>query len=157
MMSKELYKILELDNEITELFIQDRKLNDSKIQDIVLNIKRKIIKLNNQEILYLLKNGNGIHEFMDVLDYLKKYKINKKELKENNSYKEELKKLNKFIEIISDSAINDEEYMYICNKCDVDNIANYLLSNMTNSDIMELSNNSDDWNYKLFLFGNLKS
>ena len=34
--------------------------------------------------------------------------------------------------------------MYICSKCDVDNIANYLLDNMTNEDIMSLSNKSDD-------------
>ena len=46
--------------------------------------------------------------------------------------------------------------MFICNKCEVDNVASYLLDKMSNEDIMTLSQESDDWNYKLFLFENLK-
>ena len=155
-MSQSLYKILELDNEITDGLLNNKSIDDLDIQKSIMKIKSYLKKIDNREVLYLLKNGNSINEVLDVTEYLNKYKINKKELKENNSYKEELNKLNIFIELISDSSINEEEYMYICNKCGVDEIANYLLSKMTNRDIMELSNESDDWNYKLFLYGNLK-
>ena len=155
-MSQSLYKILELDNEITDGLLNNKSIDDLDIQKSIMKIKSYLKKIDNREVLYLLKNGNSINEVLDVTEYLNKYKINKKELKENNYYKEELNKLNIFIELISDSSINEEEYMYICNKCGVDEIANYLLSKMTNRDIMELSNESDDWNYKLFLYGNLK-
>ena len=65
----------------------------------------------------------------------------------------------KYYKVILDTdycGTREEEYMYICNKCDVDNVASYLLTNMSNEDIMALSWESDDWNYKLFLFENLK-
>ena len=156
-MSDNLYKVLELENDLQDKFLNGFKLSSKDIQDIILNLKTKLKKLNNQELLYLLKNGSVIHNVIDVASYLKKYKINKKELANNNSYKEELKKLNNFIELINESSISESEYVYICNICDVDNVAIYLLSKMTNEDIMKLSNESDDWNYKLFLYGNLKA
>ena len=153
-MSQELNKILMYDDDIKKLLLSNNQL---KIKEIVSKIEKILNKLNNIEILYLLKNNYYLHDYIDVCLYLKKYKINKKEIKENNSYKEELINLNNFISYVSDCSINEEEYMYICNKCEVDNIANYLLSNMSNLEIMELSNESNDWNYKLFLYGNLKS
>ena len=152
-MSDNLYKILTLENELTDAYLNHE--NDN-ISCIVLKIKKLIIKINNSEILYLLKNGSTIHEFIDVISYLKEYKINKKELKENNCYKSELIKLNLFIDSINDSVLNENEYMIVCSKCNVDSVAEYLLSKMSNNEIMELSNESDDWNYKLFLYGNLK-
>ena len=156
-MSDNLYKIINLEDELTELFFNGKRNDDLEVIELVSKIERILPKLNNKEILYLLKNGTSIHDVLDIVVYLKKYKINKKELKEENSYKEELKKLNNFIEMVSDSSINENEYMYICMKCDVDQVASYLLSHMTNEDIMSLSNESDDWNYKLFLYGNLKA
>ena len=156
-MSDNLYKIFDLENDLTEMYFFNEDLNSEKGQIIISKMNRYLSKLNNQELIYLLQNGTIIHQVIDILSYFKKYKINKKEIKENNSYKEELNKLNTFIESIRDSVINDDEYMYICSKCDVDNIATFLLKNMSNEDIMSLSNSSDDWNYKLFLYGNLKA
>ena len=156
-MSDNLYKVIEIDNEITDRLLSGDKLTEEEIKNVVSILEKNISKLNNKEILYLLKNGNSIHDIIDVTKYLKKYKINKKELKIENSYKDELRKLNNFIELINDSSIDENEYMYICSKCDVDNVANFLLSNMSNDDIMRLSNETDDWNYKLFLYGNLKA
>ena len=155
-MSDNLYKVIELDNDITDKLMNGIK-HEEEIQDLVLKLEGILPKLNNKEILYILKNGNGIHEVIDVANYLKKYKINKKELMQDKTYSDELKKLNNFIALISDSSIDETEYMYICSKCDVDNVASYLLSKMSNDDIMKLSNESDDWNYKLFLYGNLKA
>lgn len=155
-MSNNLYKVFELENELTDLLIDGYTNESSEIKIILMKLDKLFPKLNNKELLYLLKNGSSIHEFINVFDYLKKYKINKKELKIDNSYSDELKKLNNFIELISDSSLDENEYMYICTKCDVDNVASYLLSKMSNEDIMRLSQESDDWNYKLFLYGNLK-
>ena len=156
-MSDNLLKAIEIDNEITDMLINGLNSKDEIMQRFTLKLSKILEKLNNKEILYLLQNGNGIHEIIDVLNFLKKYKINKKELELDNSYTDELKKLNNFIELINDSSINEDEYMYICSKCDVDNVASFLLSKMSNDDIMKLSNETDDWNYKLFLYGNLKA
>jgi len=156
-MNNIVYKVLELENSITDLLFQGKNLNNEEIVSLVSEISKLLLKLNNQEILYLLANCSTLHNILDVTDYLKKYKINKKRLQEEKSYKEELKKLNNFVELIRESSLDENEYLYICKKCCIDDIADYLLNNMTNDDIMELSNESDDWNYKLFLYGNLKA
>ena len=155
-MSDNLYQVIELENEVYDL-IENHKINKDEENRIISKLQKKLVKLNNNELLYLLSNGTIIHNLIDVLIYFKKYRINKKELKESNSYKEELNKLNNFIENVRESVLNEDEYMYICSKCDVDNIASYLLDHMSNEDIMSLSNESNDWNYKLFLYGNLKA
>ena len=113
--------------------------------------------LNNDELLYVLNNLVCIHQVIDVDAYFKKYKINKKKLKEENSYKEAFQKLSSFVERIHDASLSEYEYQYICKLCDVDNVSDYLLKNMDNNSIMELSKESDDWNYKLFLFANFKA
>ena len=155
-MSDNLYDIIEYENDLYDI-VENNKIGSDEEKEIISKIKKILVKLNNNELIYLLNNGTIIHTVVDILLYFKKYKINKKELKENNSYKEELNKLNNFIENVRESTINEDEYLYICSKCDVDNIANYLLDHMSNEDIMSLSNASDDWNYKLFLYGNLKA
>ena len=155
-MSDNLYKVFELEEELIDNVYNKDNKNDLEEKIIIFKIENLLSKLNNKELLYILKEGTYIHEVIDVAKYFKKYHLNKKELRMDNSYKDELKKLNNFIELINYSSINESEYMYICSKCDVDNVAKYLLSNMSNNDIMKLSNESDDWNYKLFLYGNLK-
>ena len=155
-MSENLYEVMKLDSEITDMLSNGYKHEEFEIQVLVLKLEKILPKLNNKELLYVLKNGDSIHEVIDVASYLKKYKINKKELRIDKTYSDELKKLNNFVAMISDSAIDETEYMFICTKCDVDNVASYLLSKMSNDDIMKLSSESDDWNYKLFLYGNLK-
>ncbi len=155
-MSNNLYKIEELEMDITDGYYQ-KGLDKNKIDEFILHVQNILPKLKNEELLYLLKNGNLIHKFIDILVYFKPYKINKKEIKINHSYMNELNKLNLFIEMVQDASLNEDEYLYICSRCCVDDVANYLLSNMTNEEIMKLSSESDDWNYKLFLYGNLKA
>ena len=156
-MSDNLYKVLDLENELSDLYYDNKDLNSEEGKNIISKLEKILNKLNNMELIYLLKNGTIIHQVIDILIYFKEYKINKKELKENHSYKEELTKLNRFIQDINDSSWNEDEYMYICSKCKVDDVADYLLKHMSNEDIMSLSNDSNDWNYKLFLYGNLKA
>ncbi len=150
-----LQKIIDLEEKLKELADQESEYTN-EIENIVSKMSNLLTKLDNDQLIFLLRNGTIIHEVIDVDKYFKKYKINKKELKEDNSYKEEFKKLNNFIDRINDVAISEAEYLFICKKCDVDNVALFLLKNMSNEDIMAISNESSDWNYKLFLFGNLK-
>ena len=155
-MSDNLKKILKLEEEIGTMLSEGIDTTDTKLEKKVLQVSKLLEKIDNNDLLYLFSYASPLHKVIDVTSYFKKVKLNKKELKENNSYKEEFEKLSTFVERIRYVAINEEEYLYICYKCDVDNAASYLLSCMSNEDIMELSNKSTDWDYKLFLFGNLK-
>lgn len=155
-MSENLKKIIDLEEELANFLEKEIDANDTNCENIILKISKLLEKINNEELIYILLNMEYIHRVINVSAYFKKYKINKKKIKEENSYKEAFKKLGLFVERIRECSICEEEYMYICNKCDVDNVANYLLNNMSNEDIMTLSQESDDWNYKLFLFENLK-
>ena len=155
-MSENLEKILKLEEQIGEMLIDDIDTTNVDLEKKVLKLRRLLEKIDNNDLLYLFSYSSPLHKVVNLVDYFKKYNIDKKELEENKSYKEEFENLSKFVEKIRYVAINEEEYLYICYKCDVDNAAAYLLEHMSNSDIMELSNNSTDWDYKLFLFGNLK-
>lgn len=156
-MSDNLKRIINLEYELETLIEKDIDPTNIECENIVLNISKLLKKINNDELIYLLLNGEAIHKVIDVTAFFKKYKINKKKLKEEDTYKESFKRLSSFVERIRYASICEEEYMFICNKCDVDNVSNYLLTNMKNEDIMALSQETDDWNYKLFLFENLKS
>ena len=155
-MSENLDKILKLENKLVSLIEAGFDTTDTKCEKVVLQIARLLDKISNHELLYLLNESDCISQVIDITAYFKKYKLNKKEIKENNTFMEEFKKLSSFVEEIREKSICEEEYLYICYKCDVDNVAAFLLSNMPNEDIMMLANQSDDWNYKLFLFENLK-
>ena len=104
-MSDNLYKILSFENDMAEGFYDQK--GDDYLMNLINKINKILPKLSNQEIMYLLKNGDIIHKYTNVLDYLKKYKINKTKLKQEKNYKEELEKLNNFIELVSDSAYDD--------------------------------------------------
>lgn len=155
-MSENLQKILNLEIELGELIEDKIDTTDIRCEEIVFSISNLLKKVSNDDLIYLLLNGDYIHQMIDVTEYFKKYKINKKKIKAENSYKEAFKKLSYFVERIREASVCEEEYMYICQKTKVDEIADFLLTNMSNEDIMSLSNETDDWNYKLFLYGNLK-
>lgn len=155
-MSENLRKIIDLEEQLSFSFDKSNITTDLEVENIVLKISKLLEKINNEELIYLLLNGEEIHKVLDITIYFKKYKINKKKIQTENSYKEAFKKLGLFVERIREASISEEEYMFICKKTEVDNVASYLLDKMSNEDIMTLSQESDDWNYKLFLFENLK-
>lgn len=155
-MSENLRKIINLEEKLGLLLEDGIDTTNVKCESIVFSISNLLKKASNDDLIYLLLNGDYIHTVIDITAYFKKYKINKKKIKEENLYKESFKKLSLFVERIRSASICEEEYMYICSRCDVDNVSSYLLTNMKNEDIMSLSQESDDWNYKLFLFENLK-
>ena len=156
-MSKELISILKLEDKLGDLFEDNVEISDSEAKKISTKLLTLLKKISNDELLYLLDNAVYIHQVVDITNFFKKYKINKKEIQANNTFKDVFRKLNLFVERIRDISLSEEEYMFICNKCLIDDVAKYLLKNMSNEDIMELSNEADDWNYKLFLYENLKS
>lgn len=156
-MNENLLKVYNLEEKLETLLEKGIDATNIECEKLVLTISNLLHKLNNDELLELLLNANSLHRVIDVTAYFKKYKINKKKIKSENLYKEAFKKLSSFVERIRYASVCEEEYTYICNKCDVDSISDYLLTNMSNEEIMELSNESDDWNFKLFLFGNLKN
>ena len=164
-MSDNLKKVLILEDKLGE-YLENNNLDiltvDRKSEEYVKitdEIAKLVDHLNNDELIYLLNNGTLIHDVLDVANYFKKYKVNKKKLKEDNTYKEAFKKLNSFVERICDASLSDEELVtaHLSYEGDVDGVSEYLLKNMENQDIMELSKETDDWNYKLFLFSKFKA
>ncbi len=155
-MSENLRKILKLEVELEDYLKDGIDTTNVECEEVVLKISKLLDKIDNTELLEVLNPEYALHEVIDVSAYFKKYKLDKEKLKKENSYLEEFKKLTFFIENLREKAICEEEYLYICFKVDVDSAAAYLLRNMSNEDIMQLANESDDWNYKLFLFENLK-
>ena len=151
-MSPSYEKILKLETKLEDLDID----NEDKRDKILLQISNLLDKIDNMELLDLYSEPYILNGFINLPLYFKKYKLDKKKLKEDNSYKEEFKKVSLLVEEIREKCGNEEEYLFLCYKCDVDNVASYLLKHMSNEDVMELANETDDWSYKLFLFENLK-
>lgn len=156
-MSDNLLKIMKLEEQLSEFLEKRIDATNEECEKVVSSVGKLLDKLDNDELLYLLSDESCIHQFVDITAYFKKYKINKAKLKEEKNYQETFRKLNLFVERIRNVSICEEEYMTICQKCAVDDVSNYLLSKMTNEEIMSLSFETDDWNYKLFLFANLKT
>ncbi len=153
-MSSSYKKILKLETELEDLTFNDEDTN--KRDKILLQISNLLDKIDNMELLDLYSEPYALNAFINVPLFFKKYKLDKKKLKEDNLYKEEFKKVSLLVEDLREKCNNEEEYLFLCYKCDVDNVATYLLKHMSNEDIMELANATDDWSYKLFLFENLK-
>ena len=82
--SKELNEILKIEDELGYLFEDKELINDNEAKKIGDKLLRLLKKLNNDELLYLLDNVIYIHQVVDITRFFKKYKINKKEIKENN-------------------------------------------------------------------------
>ena len=102
-MSDNLYKVFELENDLTDLLLDGCNKETFEVQVIIIKLNKILAKLNNRELLYLLKNGSSIHEVVDIANFLKKYRINKKELQIDNSYSDELKKFANYITSSNDN------------------------------------------------------
>lgn len=156
-MSENVGKILELEEKLEDILESNILKTDDKCLKIVDEMSKILKRMDNYELLYILEHGVYIHQVLDVDAYFKKYKIDKKKIKEENTYKEEFRKISRFVEKVQEVSLSDAEYQFICKMCLVDDVAEYLLAKMSNDDIMELSKETDDWNYKLFLFANFKA
>ena len=58
--------------------------------------------------------------------------------------------------MIKELTNNYQEFYSYAQKLDIDRVEEYLLSNMPNEQIYELSQETDDWLQKLFYFSFLK-
>ena len=66
-MSDNLYKVIELENEVTDLLLNGYTKETLEVELIINKIEKILSKLNNKELLYILKNGSIIHEFITDL------------------------------------------------------------------------------------------
>ena len=89
-MSASYEKILKLETKLEDLVINNE---EDKRDKILLQISNLLDKIDNIELLDLYSEPYALNEFINVPLYFKKYKLDKKKLKEDNSYKEEFKKV----------------------------------------------------------------
>ena len=95
--------------------------------------------------------------FVDFKVFLKKYSINKKNIKENpKNCLIEYDELNSVCETISRISDDKNEFLSYLKIWNVEQSFEWLLKHMPNEDLMLLANRSTDWTEKLYYYGYLK-
>ena len=162
-MNENINSLLIIDQEIRDFTRDNYELPDNEFNELF--DKKKYIpqaqsllkKLNSKDIIEVVKRSEYLWTYLDLGHYIRKYPIDKVYLKNNNDkYIEEYKNLQNFSMHISELSNNFEEFYRYATILDIDGVEEYLLSNMPNSQIYELSNETNDWNQKLFYFSFLK-
>ena len=163
-MDKNLNDLLIIDQEIGDFFYENEELTDNELnmkfeEKNYINKALKIIsKLSSKNVIELLKRSRCLNSFIDLKKFIKKYPLNKTYLKEHQDmYLEEYHKLRKMCFYLSDIAIDYNEFLDYMKILDTDNIESYLLSHMPNEQIYELSQETDEWDEKLYYFSFLKN
>lgn len=163
-MDKNLNDLLIIDQEIGDFFYENEELTDNELnmkfeEKNYINKALKIIsKLSSKNVIELLKRSRYLNSFIDLKKFIKKYPLNKTYLKEHQEmYLEEYHKLRKMCFYLSDIAIDYNEFLDYMKILDTDNIESYLLSHMPNEQIYELSQETDEWDEKLYYFSFLKN
>jgi hypothetical protein len=156
-------KLLIIDQSIRDFINENYELSeeefDSKFAnegyiDKAVNI---LNRLNRKNIIEAIKRCEYIWSFIDIADYLPKYPLDKKYLKENvDQYIVEYKTLQDFCNHVSDLANNYNEFSDYAKKLDIDGVEDYLLKHMPNEQLYKLSNQTTDWLQKLFYFSYFK-
>jgi len=132
----------------------DERFNATRYVDKCINILKR---MSNSDVLESLKRFEYIRIFVDFKAFLKKYTINKKEIKENpKNCLIEYDKLNDICLTISEVSNNKNEFMDYLNILDVNSTIEWLLKHMPNEDLMALANRSTDWTEKLYYFSYFK-
>ena len=162
-MSEEINNLLIIDQEIRDFTRDNYELSEEEFNSLfdkkkfIAKAKRILNKLNNKELVEAIKRSEYIWSYIDLGYYIKKYPIDKNYLK-NNSDKnlDEYKNLQKFCLHVSELTNNYEDFFKYADILDIDGAEEYLLKNMPNEQIYELSQETDDWVQKLFYFSFLK-
>lgn len=162
-MSEKLEKILNIDYLISTFDINNSdlsnfelrcKFEDSGLVDKALKL---LSTMNNNDIIESFKRSEYLYRYIDYSRFFKKIRLDKKKLKEENSYLEEYKKLEDLLDLLilksKESIFSTHELM---DSLDFDSAIDYLLTEMSNDDIMELACESTDWEDKLFFYAYLK-
>lgn len=162
-MDKNLNSLLIIDQKIGDFFdenesLSDKELNNKFDQMNYINQALKIInKLSNKNVIELLKRSRYLPSFIDIKKFIKKYPLNKTFLRKNKDlYLDEYKKLRNMCFYLSNISIDYNDFLEYMKILDADNIEKYLLENMPNEQIYELSKDTGLWEEKLFYFSFFK-
>ena len=164
-MNKDLNNLLVIDQEIGDFLLENQDLSNNELDNSnsinekhFVNKALKILnKLSSKNVIELIKRSRYLNDFIDIKKFIKKYPLNKAYLKKNNDmYIEEYRKLRSFCVYCSEIALNYSEFCEYMDVLDTDNVEAYLLENMPNNQIYELSRDTNDWNQKLYYFSFLK-
>ena len=162
-MDRNLNSLLLIDQKIGDFFYENEDLSDEELNNKFesLNYINKALrileKLSSKNVLELLKRSIYLTSFIDLKKFIKKYPLNKSYLKKNKDmYIEEYKKLRNTCFYLSSIAMDNKDFLEYMKAIDADNVEKYLLENMPNSQIYELSKDTNEWEEKLFYFSFLK-
>lgn len=162
-MSDNVRKLFDLEQLIIKFIDENPDFDDPTIDERFENTHyvEKCINLlkrmNNKDVLESLKRFEYVRMFVDFKVFLKKYTIDKKDIKENpNKCLTEYDKLNNICETIFNISDNQNDFLSYTKILDVDKSFEWLLKNMPNEDLMALANRSTDWTEKLYYFSYLK-
>ena len=162
-MDRNLNSLLLIDQKIGDFFYENEDLSDEELNNKFesLNYINKALrileKLSSKNVLELLKRSIYLTSFIDLKKFIKKYPLNKSYLKKNKDmYIEEYKKLRNTCFYLSNIAMDNKDFLEYMKAIDADNVEKYLLENMPNSQIYELSKDTNEWEEKLFYFSFLK-
>ena len=162
-MNENINNLLIIDQEIRDFTRDNYELSEEEFDKLfskkkfISKAKSILNKLNSKELVEAIKRSEYIWSYIDLGYYIKKYPIDKAYLKNNeDKYIEEYKNLQKFCMHVSELTNDYNEFFRYACILDIDGVEEYLLSNMPNEQIYELSKETDDWSQKLFYFSFLK-
>ena len=163
-MSENLNKLMHLEQSIIKFIDDNSNIDDPTIDerfqethyvDKCINILKR---MSNKDVLESLKRFEYIRMFVDFKVFLKKYTINKKEIKENpHNCLLEYDKINNLCLTISEISDNRRDFMDYLKILDVDCVIEWLLRHMPNEDLWSLSKRTTDWVEKLYYYSYFKN
>ena len=141
-MSDNIAKLMRIEQNIVKFIDENNDLSDKLLDDkfeethYIEKCINIIKKMSNKEILEAIKRLDYINMFVDYKVFLKKYRVNKKALKEDPKLcLEEYDKLNNICEVIGENSNNKKEFLEYMQILDIDNAQEYLLKMMPNDDL----------------------
>lgn len=162
-MNKDINNLLIIDQEIRDFTRDNYELSEEEFNNLfekknyISKAKRILSRLNRKELVEAIKRSEYIWDYLDLGYYLKKYPIDKAYLKQNNDkYLDEYRNLQKYCMHISELTNNYKQFYQYADQIDIDGAEEYLLTNMPNEQIYELSKETSDWIQKLFYFSFFK-
>jgi hypothetical protein len=162
-MNKDINNLLIIDQEIRDFTRDNYELSEEEFNNLfekknyISKAKRILSRLNRKELVEAIKRSEYIWDYLYLGYYLKKYPIDKAYLKQNNDkYLDEYRNLQKYCMHISELTNNYKQFYQYADQIDIDGAEEYLLTNMPNDQIYELSKETNDWIQKLFYFSFFK-
>ena len=169
--SENIDNILDLDKEVQEFLEKyssgkksdyfEKELNKQwKIhgKEFTERAEKILSEMNNTELMYTLLSTERIKDLANIVEYFKPFKIDVEYLKANPDNEKEYYYKNLIQqEAVFKASINKHYYKIIMSKNYFFEIEKFVLSLMSNEEIMELANSSDNWYEKIYLYGFLDS